>query len=180
MPVPFHHQTASKHCLEGQPLRPFASEASEELERKCLKQLADQGLVEQLGSSSERCEWRLTRLAMSAAHATFTLRPARFLFQARKDVELQNLSMAELLEMLSYQDKDSSGVIDFMEFLKLMEKRARMAHKMDEYKSLFNNFDKDRKSMVSEVEIRYIVRKHPTLSKMPAQLLDDVILQADT
>ena len=87
---------------------------------------------------------------------------------------------AELLEMLSYQDKDSSGVIDFMEFLKLMEKRARMAHKMDEYKSLFNNFDKDRKSMVSEVEIRYIVRKHPTLSKMPAQLLDDVILQADT
>ena len=87
---------------------------------------------------------------------------------------------AELLEMLSYQDKDSSGVIDFMEFLKLMEKRARMAHKMDEYKSIFNTFDKDRKSMVSEVEIRYIVRKHPTLSKMPAQLLDDVILQADT
>ena len=72
-------------ALFGRPtFATFASEASEELERKCLKQLADQGLVEQLGSSSERCEWRLTRLAMSAAHATFTLGPARFLFSGQE------------------------------------------------------------------------------------------------
>ncbi len=61
-----------------------------------------------------------------------------------------------------------------------MEKRARMTHKIDEYKSLFNAFDKDRRGMVSEVEIRYIVNKHPHLSKMSKELLDDIILSADT
>ena len=70
---------------------------------------------------------------------------------------------AEVQEMTQEFDTDKSDSLDFPEFLKCMERRARLKAKIDQYLDNFKLYDKDNNGTVSYAEARYISSKHPKL-----------------
>ena len=69
----------------------------------------------------------------------------------------QNLSEAEIKEMIDIVDEDKNGTIDFQEFLHLMERKMKIINKEEELLEAFNVLDRDGSGKISKYELRYII-----------------------
>ena len=67
----------------------------------------------------------------------------------------QNLSEAEIKEMIDIVDEDKNGTIDFQEFLHLMARKMKLIRKEEELLNAFNILDKDGNGKISKYEFRY-------------------------
>ena len=67
----------------------------------------------------------------------------------------QNLSEAEIKEMIDIVDEDKNGTIDFQEFLHLMARKMKLIRKEEELLDAINILDKDRNGKISKYELRY-------------------------
>ena len=91
----------------------------------------------------------------------------------------ENPTRAEILQIIQEFDQDSNGLLDFLEFLKMMEQRARLAEKIDEYKKMFEAYDRDKNGKLSQAEVKQIVKKHPKFKLFKDHQIEEMILQAD-
>ena len=85
----------------------------------------------------------------------------------------QNLSEAEIKEMIDIVDEDKNGTIDFQEFLHLMARKMKIIGKEEELLDAFNILDKDGSGKISKYELRYIIMK--TNSGMTEDEIEDLI-----
>ena len=69
----------------------------------------------------------------------------------------QNLSEAEIKEMIDIVDEDKNGTIDFQEFLNLMARKMKIINKEEELLDAFRILDKDGNGKISKYELRYII-----------------------
>ena len=85
----------------------------------------------------------------------------------------QNLSEAEIKEMIDIVDEDKNGTIDFQEFLNLMARKMKIIDKEEELLDAFNILDRDGSGKISKYELRYIIMS--TDSKIKGDDIDDII-----
>ena len=85
----------------------------------------------------------------------------------------QNLSEAEIKEMIDIVDEDKNGTIDFQEFLHLMARKMKIIDKEEELLDAFNILDRDGSGKISKYELRYIIMS--TDSKIKGDDIDDII-----
>ena len=69
----------------------------------------------------------------------------------------QNPTENELVEMMKEADLNGSGSIDFLEFLTMMAKKLKDAHREDELRELFRIFDKDGSGNIDADEVRHVL-----------------------
>ena len=85
----------------------------------------------------------------------------------------QNLSEAEIKEMIYIVDEDKNGTIDFQEFLHLMARKMKIIDKEEELLDAFNILDRDGSGKISKYELRYIIMS--TDSKIKGDDIEDII-----
>ena len=69
----------------------------------------------------------------------------------------QNPTEAELQVMISEADADGSGTIDFPEFLTMVARKMKEAHREDEIREAFRVFDKDGNGFISAAELGHVM-----------------------
>ena len=69
----------------------------------------------------------------------------------------QNLSEAEIKEVIDEVDEDRNGIIDFQEFLSLMARKMKIIDKEDELIDAFKVLDLNGTGKISKYELRYII-----------------------
>ena len=69
----------------------------------------------------------------------------------------QNLSEAEIKEIIDEVDEDKNGTIDFQEFLSLMARKMKLLDKEDELIDAFKKLDLDGSGKISKYQLRYII-----------------------
>ena len=69
----------------------------------------------------------------------------------------QNLSEAEIKEIIDEVDEDKNGVIDFQEFLSLMARKMKIIDKEDELLDAFKILDVEGTGKISKYQLRYII-----------------------
>ena len=69
----------------------------------------------------------------------------------------QNLSEAEIKEVIDEVDEDRNGIIDFQEFLSLMARKMKIIDKEDELIDAFKVLDFNGTGKISKYELRYII-----------------------
>ena len=69
----------------------------------------------------------------------------------------QNLSDAEIKEVIDEVDEDKNGTIDFQEFLSLMARKMKIIDKEDELIDAFKVLDLNGNGKISKYELRYII-----------------------
>ena len=69
----------------------------------------------------------------------------------------QNLSEAEIKEMIDIVDEDRHGTIDFQEFLNLLERKMKIIDKEEELLEAFNVLDRDGSGKISKYQLRNII-----------------------
>ena len=69
----------------------------------------------------------------------------------------QNLSEAEIKEIIDEVDEDTNGTIDFQEFLSLMARKMKLLDKEDELIEAFKKLDLDGTGKISKYQLRYII-----------------------
>ena len=69
----------------------------------------------------------------------------------------QNLSEAEIKEVIDEVDEDKNGTIDFQEFLSLMARKMKIIDKEDELINSFKVLDLNGNGKISKYELRYII-----------------------
>ena len=69
----------------------------------------------------------------------------------------QNLSEAEIKEMIDIVDEDKNGTIDFQEFLHLMARKMKIIDKEEELLEAFNVLDRDGSGKISKYQLRNII-----------------------
>ena len=67
----------------------------------------------------------------------------------------QNLSEAEIKEMIDIVDEDKNGTIDFQEFLHLIARKLKLVRKEEQLLDAINILDKDGNGKISKYELRY-------------------------
>ena len=90
----------------------------------------------------------------------------------------QNLSEAEIKEMIDIVDEDKNGTIDFQEFLHLMARKMKIIGKEEELLDAFNILDRDGSGKISKYELRYIIMS--TDSKIKGDDIEDIIKTVGT
>ena len=85
----------------------------------------------------------------------------------------QNLSEAEIKEMIDIVDEDKNGTIDFQEFLHLMARKMKIIDKEEELLDAFNILDRDGSGKISKYELRYIIMSAD--SKIKGDDIEDII-----
>ena len=85
----------------------------------------------------------------------------------------QNLSEAEIKEMIDIVDEDKNGTIDFQEFLHLMARKMKIIGKEEELLDAFNILDRDGSGKISKYELRYIIMS--TDSNIKGDDIEDII-----
>ena len=125
------------------------------------------------------------------------LRP--FVLVLRSTLLGQNPTENELIDMINEVDADGNGVIDFPEFLTMMERKMRDSDSDEEIKEAFKVFDKDGNGYISPAELRYVMASIGTLllihlrplvlvldsplrigEKLTDQEVDEMIREADS
>ena len=71
---------------------------------------------------------------------------------------------AEIMLIVGEFDRDQNGSIDFSEFMKLMERRARLQERVDDFKQFFRIYDRDNNGQISTKEIKYVCQKNAVLN----------------
>ncbi|KAF9992545.1 hypothetical protein BGZ80_010803 [Entomortierella chlamydospora] len=69
----------------------------------------------------------------------------------------QNLTEAELQEMIGQIDVDGNGIIDFSEFLTMMSQKMGGTDTEEEIREAFKSFDKDGNGYISPDELRQVM-----------------------
>ena len=69
----------------------------------------------------------------------------------------QNLSEAEIKEIIDEVDEHKNGTIDFQEFLSLMARKMKLLDKEDELIEAFKKLDLDGTGKISKYQLRYII-----------------------
>uniref|UniRef100_A0A8I6Y668 EF-hand domain-containing protein n=1 Tax=Hordeum vulgare subsp. vulgare TaxID=112509 RepID=A0A8I6Y668_HORVV len=69
----------------------------------------------------------------------------------------QRPSEEELREMIAEVDADGNGVVDFSEFLVLLDRKMRGADAEDELREAFRVFDQDQNGFISLDEFRHVM-----------------------
>merc|ERR1740117_1057809 len=67
----------------------------------------------------------------------------------------QNLSQAELQDMINEADADGSGSIDFPEFMKMKIRKMKNLDPIKEIKAAFSVFDRSGSGFISPAEFRH-------------------------
>ena len=68
----------------------------------------------------------------------------------------QNLSEAEIKQMIEIVDEDKSGTIDFKEFLNLMARNMKIVNKEEKLLDALNTLDQDGSGKISKYKLRII------------------------
>ncbi|NWR79303.1 CALMS protein, partial [Centropus bengalensis] len=89
----------------------------------------------------------------------------------------QNPTEAELQDMVGEVDADSSGTIDFPEFLSLMARKMRDTDSEEEIREAFRVFDKDGNGYISAAELRHVMTNLG--EKLTDEEVDEMIKEAD-
>ena len=71
----------------------------------------------------------------------------------------QYYTQAELQEMIGEIDADGSGVVEFDEFLRLMQRRMRDTDTEEEMVEAFKVFDRDGDGLISLNELKLVMRQ---------------------
>ncbi|XP_074562578.1 calmodulin-3-like [Curcuma longa] len=69
----------------------------------------------------------------------------------------QNLTEAELQDMINEVDADGNGTIDFPEFLNLMARKMKDTDSQKELREAFSLYDKDHDGLISVYELQSIL-----------------------
>lgn len=88
-----------------------------------------------------------------------------------------NPTEEELQTMINNVDYDGNGVIDFPEFVKLMEDQKKPDEREADMMLAFRIFDADNKGYIESAELRYIILNMD--NKIPQDELDELISIAD-
>ena len=89
----------------------------------------------------------------------------------------QNLSEAEIKEMIDIVDEDKNGTIDFQEFLNLMARNMKIVNKEEELLDALNTLDQDGSGKISKYKLRNIILK--TDKKMTGEEIEEIIKTFD-
>ena len=89
----------------------------------------------------------------------------------------QNLSEAEIKQMIEIVDEDKSGTIDFKEFLNLMARNMKIVNKEEELLDALNTLDQDGSGKISKYKLRNIILK--TDKKMTGEEIEEIIKTFD-
>ena len=89
----------------------------------------------------------------------------------------QNLSEAEIKQMIDIVDEDKSGTIDFKEFLNLMARNMKIVNKEEELLDALNTLDQDGSGKISKYKLRNIILK--TDKKMTGEEIEEIIKTFD-
>jgi len=89
----------------------------------------------------------------------------------------QNPSDGELQDMINEVDIDSSGSIDFEEFLKMMSTTVQAQDFAHETRAAFDVFDKDGSGTISADELRQVMRSLG--ENLTDREIDEMIREAD-
>ena len=89
----------------------------------------------------------------------------------------QNLSEAEIKQMIEVVDEDKSGTIDFKEFLNLMARNMKIVNKEEELLDALNTLDQDGSGKISKYKLRNIILK--TDKKMTGEEIEEIIKTFD-
>lgn len=89
----------------------------------------------------------------------------------------QNLSEAEIKQMIEIVDEDKSGNIDFKEFLNLMARNMKIVNKEEELLDALNTLDQDGSGKISKYKLRNIILK--TDKKMTGEEIEEIIKTFD-
>ena len=65
-----------------------------------------------------------------------------------------NLTEADLQDMINEVDADGNGTVNFLEFLTWMARKMRDTDSEEEIRETFEYFDKDRNGYISAAELR--------------------------
>ena len=89
----------------------------------------------------------------------------------------QNPTEAELADMINTIDTDGNGVISFVEFVKLMVSKSRVADSEEELKEAFRVFDRNGDGCINAAELRHVMTHIG--EKLDEDEVDDLIREAD-
>ena len=89
----------------------------------------------------------------------------------------QNLSEAEIKQMIEIVDEYKSGTIDFKEFLNLMARNMKIVNKEEELLDALNTLDQDGSGKISKYKLRNIILK--TDKKMTGEEIEEIIKTFD-
>ena len=89
----------------------------------------------------------------------------------------QNLSEAEIKQMIEIVDEDKSGTIDFKEFLNLMARNMKIVNKEEKLLDALNTLDQDGSGKISKYKLRNIILK--TDKKMTGEEIEEIIKTFD-
>ncbi|XP_020627191.1 neo-calmodulin-like isoform X2 [Orbicella faveolata] len=88
-----------------------------------------------------------------------------------------NPTEEELQTMINEVDYDGNGVIDFPEFVKLMEDQKKPDEREADTMLAFRIFDADNKGYIDSAELRYILLNMD--KRIPTEELNELIVIAD-
>jgi len=71
----------------------------------------------------------------------------------------QNPTQAQLKDMIAEVDTKGHGVLDFPDFLKMMESKTKGTDTEEELVEAFNIFDRDGNGFISAAELRYVMNE---------------------
>ena len=89
----------------------------------------------------------------------------------------QNPTEAELADMVNAIDTDGNGVINFVEFVRLMVSKARNQDSEEELKEAFKVFDRNGDGTVNAAELRHVLTHIG--EKLDEDEVDDLLREAD-
>ncbi|PHU02585.1 Calmodulin [Capsicum chinense] len=89
----------------------------------------------------------------------------------------QNATEAELQDKISEVDVDQNGIIDFPEFLNLMERKMMDTDFEEELKEAFKIFDKDQNEFFSTAELRHVMTN--VGKKLTDEEVEEMIREVD-
>ncbi|KAH7424218.1 hypothetical protein KP509_12G095500 [Ceratopteris richardii] len=88
-----------------------------------------------------------------------------------------NPTGAELQDMINEVDVDSSGTVDFNEFLLLMSRKMKETDSEEELQEAFKVFDRDHDGFISAAELRYVMTNLG--EKLTGDEIHEMIREAD-
>ena len=86
----------------------------------------------------------------------------------------EDITPAELNEMMREVDDNENGTIQFVEFLTMM---ARKHEKEARILKAFSYFDKENTGFISTVDLRNIMKRHAEI--LTSDQIDDMVYEAD-
>ncbi|KAH7541917.1 hypothetical protein FEM48_Zijuj02G0018300 [Ziziphus jujuba var. spinosa] len=89
----------------------------------------------------------------------------------------QNVTEAELRQMVTDVDVDNNGTIEFPEFLEIMARKLKDSAAEEELKEAFSVFDKDQNGFISAAELRNVMTNLG--EKLTDDQINEMIREAD-